>query len=236
MADSEFTKVEKFNSFFASVDQSTYEETQNTVASENRNINFPLTIIVKKELFRPQPVDVSTVVLTIKRLQATKSVGSELISFRLLKDSLYITTHYLTIIINTFVMTGMFPESWKHAFVVTVVKNGDAADVSNYGLISLLSILSKVLEKIVSAQFVNYLEENNVLSKIQHGIRPRLGTATALTVVTDEIHKNMDIKKVSLLTFCDLPKAFDSVNHSILLEKLENTDIDKFWFNYYLKA
>ncbi len=101
MTDSEFTKAEKFNSFFASVGQSIYEETQNKLASENRNINFPPTTIVKTELFRPQPVDVSTVVLTIKRLQATKSFGSDLISFRFLKDSLCITAHYLTVIINT---------------------------------------------------------------------------------------------------------------------------------------
>ncbi len=208
---------------FASVGQSTYEETQNTLASENRNINFSPTRIVKPELVRPQPVDVSTVVLTIKRLRATKSFGSDLISLRFLKDSLFITAHYLTVIINTSIVTGIFPETWKHALVVPVLKNGDAADVSIYRPISLLPILSKVLEKIVSTQLVNYLEENNLLSKTQHGFRPKLSTATALTVVTDEIYKNMGSKKVSLLTLCDLSKAFDSLNHSTLLEKLENT-------------
>ncbi len=139
MTDSEFAKIEKFNSFFASVGQSTYEETQNTLASGNSKINFPPTRIVKTELFRPQPVDVSTVVLTIKRLQATKSFGSDLISLRFLKDSLCITAHYLTVIINTSIVTGIFPESWKHALVVSLLKNGDVADVSNYRPISLRS-------------------------------------------------------------------------------------------------
>ncbi len=133
-------------------------------------------------------------------------------------------------------MTGIFPESWKHALVVPVLKNVDAADVSNYRPISLLPILSKVLEKIVSTQLVNYLEENNLLSKTQHGFRPKLSTATALTVVTYEIYKNMDSKKVSLPTLCDLSKVFDSVNHSILLEKLESTSIDNFWFDDYQKG
>ncbi len=164
---------------------SIYEENQNTLASENRNINFPPTRIVKTELFRPQPVDVSTVVLTIKRLQATVQT---FISLRLLKDSLSITAHYLTAIINTSIVTAIFPESRKHALVVPVLKNGDAADVRNYRPISLLPILSKVLEEIVSTQLVNYLEANNHLSKTQHGIRPKLSTATALTVVTDEIY------------------------------------------------
>ncbi len=181
MTDNEFTKAEKFNSFFASVGQSTHEETQNTLASENRNINFPPTRIVKTEPFLPQAVDVSTVVLTIKRLQATESFGSDLMSLRFLKDSLCITAHYLTAIINTSIVTAIFPESWKHAIVVPVLKDRDAADVSNFRLISLLPILSKALEKVVSTQLVNYIEENNLLSKTLHGFRPKLSTATALT-------------------------------------------------------
>ncbi len=71
MTDGEFTKTEKFYSFFASVGQSNYEETQNTLASENLNINFPPTRIIKNELFRAQTFDISTVVLTIKQLQVT---------------------------------------------------------------------------------------------------------------------------------------------------------------------
>ncbi len=133
-------------------------------------------------------------------------------------------------------MTGIFHESWKQALVVLVLKNGDAADVSNYRPFSLLPIFSKVLEKIVSTQLVNDLEENNLLSKTQHGFRPKLSAATALTVITDEIYKNMDSKKVSLLTLCDLSNAFESLNYSILLQKLENTAIDKFWFDDYLKG
>ncbi len=138
--------------------------------------------------------------LTIKRLQATKSFGSDLISLRFLKDSLCITDNYLTVIIDISIVTGIFPESWKHALVVPVLKNGVAADVSNNRHISLLPILSKVLQKIVSTQLVNYLEENNLLSKTQHGFRLKLSTAklSTLTVVTDENY-NMDSKKVSLL-------------------------------------
>ncbi len=220
--------------FFASVGQCTYEETQSTLASEGHNINFPSTRVINNELFPPQPVDVSTVVLTIKQLQATKCFGSDLISLKFIQDC--ITAHYLTTIINTSIVTGIFPESWKHALVVPILKHGDAADVSNYRPISLLPILSKVLEKTVSTQLVHYLEANKLLSKNQHGFRPKLSTATALTVVTDEIFKNMDSKKVSLLSLCDLSKAFDSVNHNILLEKLQNTAVDKFWFDDYIKG
>ncbi len=76
---------------------------------------------------------------------------------------------------------------------------------------------------------------NWLLSKNQHGCRPKLSTTTALTVLTDKIY-NMDNKRIVLLTMCDLSKAFDSVSHNILLEKLLNTTVDKFWFDDYLSG
>ncbi len=87
-----------------------------------------------------------------------------------------------------------------------------------------------------STQLINYLETNKLLSRNQQGFRPKVNIGTALTVVTDKIFENMDSKKVSLLTLCDLSKAFDSINHSILLEKIENTAIDKFWFDDYFRG
>ncbi len=110
-------------------------------------------------------------------------------------------------------VTGTFPKSWKHAIFIPRHKGGDPLDKSNYRPISLLPIFSKVLEKIVSTQLVKHLESNKLLSESQHGFRPRLSTTTALTVVTDKIYKNMDNKSISLLTLCDLSKAFDSVSH-----------------------
>ena len=135
---------------------------------------------------------------------------------------------------NTSIVTGTFPTSWKHALVVPLHKNGDTNDISNYRPISLLPILSKVLEKIVATQLVSYLEANKLLSNNQHGFRPKLSTETALTVITDKIYNNMDNKRISLLTLCDLSKAFDSVSHSILLQKLGKITVDQFWFENYL--
>lgn len=78
------------------------------------------------------------------------------------------------------------------------------------------------------------MENNNLLTNNQHGFRPNLSTETALTTITNKIYDNMDKKEISLLTLCDLSKAFDSVNHTILLEKMNNTSIDTFWFKDYL--
>ena len=173
-----------------------------------------------EETFRPKPVDTNTIILTIKSLNETRSIGSDGIALKFIKDALCIVAFYLTCIINTSIVTGVFPQAWKHANVIPLFKTGDINNVSNYRPISLLPVLSKILEKIVSNQLLYFLEENNYISNCQHGFRPKLSTETALTVITDKIYHNMDNKKISLLTLCDLSKAFDSVSYSILLKKI----------------
>ncbi len=136
-----------------------------------------------------------------------------------IKDSVYVTAFYLTCIINTSIITGMFPSSWKHALVISLFKSGDTNYLNNYRPISLLPILSKILEKIVAGQLIQFLERNKFVSNAQHGFRPRLSTENAFTIITDKLYNNMDSKNVSILTLCDLSKVFDSVCHENLLSK-----------------
>ena len=79
------------------------------------------------------------------------------------------------------------------------------------------------------------MEPNRLLSNSQHGFRAKLSTETALMKVTDEIYKNMDERKITVLSLCDLSKAFDSINNEMLLQKLVSLNIDIFWFDDYLK-
>ena len=80
-----------------------------------------------------------------------------------------------------------------------------------------------------------FLESSQSLSNTQHGFRPRLSTETALTVISNKILSNMDSKKITMLTLCDLSKAFDSVSHNILLKKCSALKIDVFWFKNYIE-
>ncbi len=89
-------------------------------------------------------------------------------------------------------------------------------------------------KKLFQTRFKTFLETNAALSNSQHGFRPRLSTESALTVVTDAIFSNMDGRKISLLTLCDLSKAFDSVSHGILLRKCAKLSIDSYWFKSYI--
>ncbi len=147
-----------------------------------------------------------------------------------------IATYHLTIIINTSIVTGIFPASWKNAIVTPLHKKGNQDEISNYRPISLLPIFSKILEKINANQLVSFLETNKSLSHTQHGFRPKLSTDTALHFITNKIYDNMDNTRISLLMLCDLSKAFDSVNHVILLRKLGLVNVDTFWFKDYINT
>lgn len=228
-------KANDFNEYFASVGENAFQKSQEgldtrptippaAVNSHHSNISY----------FKPQPVEVDTVILAFKNLKETNSFGSDGITLKYLRDSLPVLIFYITIIINTSIVTFEYPELWKHPQVVPFFKAGDVEDVSNYRPISLLPVLSKILEKIVAKQLVAFLEINRLLSNSQHGFRPNLSTETALLKVNQHIYDNIDNQKVSLILLLDLSKAFDSVSHNTLLEKCHQLKIDKQWFESYL--
>ena len=231
------TRAESFNEFFSNVGKLTFDKTQEELARYNHdsvdfnqsNINF-----YNLRCFKPVPVDCETVILTIKGLKETNACGSDGISLRFIKDSLFIIAFYITIIVNTSIVTNIFPSSWKYPHVIPAFKGGDSDEITNYRPISLLPIISKILEKIVATQLTTYLETNNLLSHSQHGFRPKLSTETALLKISDRIYNNMDNRKISLLLLLDLSKAFDSVHHKILLKKCQLLNIDTSWFSSYL--
>ena len=231
-------KANEFNEYFANVGENAFKKSQegyepsildnNTVNVENNN---QLNDIA---LFRPQPVDVNTVILVFKDLKDTKSFGCDGIQLKYLKDALPVLIVYIVVIVNTSIVTGLYPHLWKQPHVVPFYKNGDVDDVGNYRPISLLPIISKVLEKIIANQLMEFLESHKLLSNSQHGFRANLSTETALMKVNERIYENIDKQEISLLLLLDLSKAFDSVSHDILLTKCDNLKIDRFWFNDYL--
>ena len=228
-------KVEEFNEFFANIGKKTYEKTQEGAVAESRYDSVDLySLDGKSNSFKLSPVDCNTVILTIKNLKDSNSYGSDGIPFRYIKDALPVIVYYLTIIINTSIVTTKYPDSWKVPHVIPLHKGGTSDDVTNYRPISLLPVFSKILEKIVASQLTAFLESNKLLVENQHGFRPKLSTETALLKITDKIYNNIDNKKLSLLILLDLSKAFDSVNHNILINKCIKLNIDPTWFKEYL--
>ena len=233
--EDDLKKAEEFNDFFVNMGKNAYENSQENI--ERGNDYFALHSNLDENIsinFRPHPVDMETIILVIKDLNNTSSYGCDGIPLCFIRDSLSTLIIYITVIVNTSIVTGKYPSIWKYPYINPVFKGGDRDDVNNYRPISLLPILSKILEKIVAIQLMSYLETNNLLSNSQHGFRSNLSTETALLKITDEIYHNIDSKKVSLLLLLDLSKAFDSVHHDILIHKCKKLGIDEFWFQDYL--
>ena len=129
-------------------------------------------------------------------------------------------------------------DEWKKAWVTPIYKSDDRLKCENYRPISILPIVSKILERCVFNQIYKFLNDNSLLSKHQHGFRPKHSTLTALTRVCDTLYENMDNGQLSGIVFLDIRKAFDSIDHNILLHKLKDqfgiSDIELRWFESYL--
>ena len=243
--DCSFENIEEtannFNEYFANVGRNVYAETQeyredrvNERDHEPRDAHENANFYRPRNQFRPQPVYFDEVASTIANMKNKNSHGSDGMTTRFLKDSLTVLTFYITMIVNTSIVTGVVPRQWKNAIVCPLYKQGNTLEPSNFRPVSLLPVLSKVLEKIVANQLYSYMEENNRFSNSQHGFRKKLSTETALNIIMEEVFKNLDSNEISLLTLCDLSKAFDSVSHELLIEKLDTLHIDEFWFKNYL--
>ena len=103
---------------------------------------------------------------------------------------------------------------------VPLFKNGNKSDFSNYRQISLLSQFSKILEKIFNERLQQFLNANNILSNSQYGCRAHMSTVPAALELTESIYNSIDSKQHCAGVFIDLKKAFDTVNHKLLVEKL----------------
>ncbi len=126
----------------------------------------------------------------------------------------------------------------ERARVIPIYKSEDRRKCENYRPISILPIVSKVFEREVFRQLYGYLSNNSLLSKFQSGFRPKHSTLSALVQMCDNLLKNMDSGELNCIVFLDVRKAFDSINHKILIDKMHNffgvTGNQLKWFESYL--
>ena len=126
----------------------------------------------------------------------------------------------------------------KVAKVIPIFKGNDKQIFTNYRPISLLPQFSKILEKLFNVRLDNFIERHSILSNSQYGFRPNMSTSLALLELTEEITSALDKKKSSIGDFIDLKKAFDTIDHTLLLEKLRHygvRGVANDWLSSYLE-
>ena len=174
-----------------------------------------------KDSFFIKPIDPSDVLEELLKLNHKKSAGPDGLTPKLVKQCAYGLYKPLTLIYNKSIETGEYPDQFKLAKVIPLYKEDKRCDPSNYRPISLLNCFDKIFEKLINSQLKAYLKKHNLLYEYQYSFREGYSTELALMALNDFIIKEIDKGNYVLALFIDLKKAFDTVNHFILCEKLE---------------
>lgn len=143
----------------------------------------------------------------------------------------------LSHIINHSIKGGVFPETLKHAKVIPLFKKGPRDDIKNYRPISVLPLFDKIFEQVMHKRLSKFLDKNEYLDKNQHGFQKGKSTSSAVLQLSRMIEKSLKAKEYGCAIFLDLAKAFDTVNHPILLQKLQRSGVRGpilKWFHSYL--
>ena len=160
-----------------------------------------------------------------KAININKSSCVDHLSSQILRDAFLAVPEKMVQLFNLSFDTAEIPKTWKIAKVTPIPKAGISSDVSNFRPVSLLPLMSKLIEKIVHSRIYEFCENNDILDRRQGGFRPKHSTCSTTAFFIDDIYTAMNNNEILIATYIDAMKAFDTVNHEILLKKAEKYGI-----------
>lgn len=204
----------QINAFFSQI-------TSNQAAPSNDLLNFysnNLLLVDKQFKFTIVSEEtISKLLLNIK----SKAFGADSLNITLIIFCCPFIIPYITHILNCCIQESYFPKDWKLANVVPLPKINNPSELGHLRSISILPTLSKLLEKVMQLQILSYVTTNNIIPFKQSGFRAGYSCTTALTDVIDDIVRAQDENEATLLIMIDYTKAFDMINHQLLLSILK---------------
>src|SRR6218665_958990 len=222
-----------FNDFFAGIGQALADKIPASKTTVKEYLNPPVTgslAII--------PTSSSEIIDIVKSSKYTRSTGIDDIDPLVARTTIEQVAQVVSDIVNCSFSTGVVPPDLKIAKITPIFKQGDRQITTNYRPISILPFFGKIMEKAMCKRLNDYVEKKSILYKFQYGFRKGHSTDLALINMQDQITKAIDMEKYSIGVFLDLAKAFDTVDHSILLDKLGHYGIrgtTHLWFKSYLE-
>ena len=216
----------------------------NTAESSTNDLECRLKLFVASrkpddELFTIPPITTELIIKYVKSLSDNVATGPDNVPTYAIKQAISIAAGHLTFVINSFFSNGEFPDAWKMARVTPIFKSGEQDLVINYRPISILPALSKIVERHVFLSLSSWFNKYNLLFSSQSSYRKHHSCITAMVNLVDQLIANMDDKLISSLLMIDLSKAFDTINHELLITKLSIYGVSPSslkWFKAYLTS
>ena len=215
------TAANKFNEFFVNVGPKLASKIKQ---EEERSIFDYMGPANEKCMFL-EPVDIHEILTTIDQCKNKRSEDYNNLSMNVIKGISQSVIQPFTHICNLSFSTGVVPKNMKIAKVIPLFKSGNKSLFTNYRPVALLPQFSKILEKLFCKRLNRFIEKFDLISENQYGFRSARSTSTALLELVEELTSSMDNGNFTVGVFIDLSKAFDTIDHNLLLKKLENFGI-----------